>query len=321
MPLNITGGSGGAKRVSLISVPLIDSEGLSALGVGAGLASGKISSTSSGSITVDGAGWLPGSFSDPSKPYAIEIISGVGEAGSRVFLISSQEPNTSDTVYIDSGELSRHGSLRALNVLEANFRIYRLETLSSFFGTPETTGILGGSIANLADTVVLVFNGSASTYYYSTTLNRWTRVGLGTPDASNIVLLPHYGIQYSRLHPDPLRFIVTGEVPFGKRAVPIRDSGPTLLSAYWAREQSLGSLGLENVLGWRSGASASVADVVSMSVNGSTSTFFYDGTNWRRVTLGTPISNGQMIPMNASILLNRKSQGTTHSIYENWAPY
>ena len=59
-----------------------------------------------------------------------------------------------------------------------------------------------------------------------------------------------------------------------------------------------------------------------LSSGGSQSTFFHDGSNWRRVALGNPLANSNSVPVGASILINkRNSGGAGYAAYENTAPY
>lgn len=312
--LSITSGTGISRKVSLFSVPLLGSLQI------VGASSGEITSTGANSITSVGAGWVEGELSNASMPHALLITSGQEEG--RMFLISTSLQNTSDTVYIDETEFIRHGSLRGLSLnTNDSFRIIPVDTLSSFFGTPQTTLIFGGASSSLADVVTLVVNGSASSYYYNTSLNRWSRVALGNPDASNVPLLPYYGIQYARLAPTPLEFMVIGQVPMGKRVVPIKASGTSLLSQYWPGDMSLSSLGLNGVMGWRSGPTAASSDVIAATFGGSVSSYFYDGTNWRRVALGNPIANNAVFLLGSSLLISRKGNLTGYSMYLEESPY
>jgi len=119
----------------------------------------------------------------------------------------------------------------------------------------------------------------------------------------------------------PLEFIVTGKVPAGERQVAIKNSGTTLLSPFWPVNQTLGSLGIQNTPNWVTGASPATADTVSLTVAGSVNTFFHDGTNWRRVTLGTPIANTNVVSVGASIMVNRKGSEAGYAAFEHAAPY
>jgi hypothetical protein len=316
--LNITAGTGTTKRTTLLSIPLLDEANIT------GKSSGRITGLTSNTITASGAGWAPSQLSAAATPFLLEITS--GDAQGRMLLISTTTANTSDTVTIDSQEAQRVGDLRNLGIVAdaqngSTYRIRPVDTLSSFFGTPATTLVHGGSNASTADTVTIVINGSSASYFYSTSLGRWTRGGVTATDSSNVPLLPYAGLQYSRLPNTPLQFIVTGKVPSGQRRVAIRKSGSTVLSPFWPVSQTLAAIGLQNTPGWTSGASPATADTVVLSSGGSATTFFHDGTNWRRTGLGSPISNTNVVPVGTALLINRRGSVTTFDTYQQNAPY
>lgn len=316
--LSITPGAGTTKRTTLLSIPLLDEANIT------GKSSGRITGVTSNTITASDAGWATGQLSAAATPFLLEVTS--GDAQGRMLLISTATTNTSDTVTIDTQEVQRVGDLRELGIVAdaqngSTYRIRPVDTLSSFFGTPGTTLIEGASTSSAADTVTIVMNGSAATYFYSTTLGRWTRIGLGSPDASNVPLLPYAGLQYARLPSTPLEFIVTGKVPSGQRQVEIRGSGPTILAPFWPVSQTLASLGLQNTPGWTSGASPAAADTLVLLSGGSALTFFHDGTNWRRTGLGSPVSNTNVVPVGTALLINRRGGATTFDTYQQNAPY
>jgi hypothetical protein len=285
-----------------------------------GKATGRITGLTSNTITVSGAGWTPGELSNVATPHLLEITS--GNAKGRMLLISTSSPNTADTLTIAAEEALRVGALTGLGITtEENnpttYRIRPVDTLKSIFGTPE---IGGGTSAANADTITLLVNGSPTTYFYSTTLGHWTRVGLGAADSSHVPIPPYAGLQYARLAAQSLEFIVTGKVPSGQREASIKNSGTTLLSPLWPVNQTLGSLGLQNTPNWLSGSSPSTADTVVLIGNGSPSTFYYDGSNWRRTGLGGSVANSTVIPVGASIMVNRKG-GDGFSFFKHPAPY
>lgn len=321
--VDITAGTGAAKRNTLFSVPLLEAESIT------GQAAGVITGITANSISNANAGWTPGALSEPATPYLIQITSGA--AAGRMFLIASSSsaggaiagtPNTATTVSISSND-SQQVDLTTLGIQtgEDTYKIFACDTLSSFFGTPETTGILGGNSAATADSVLAVVNGSASNYFYNTAANppRWSRVFVGSPDASNTPLVPYYGVQYGRLANLPLSFVVTGGVPTVPRTVAVRNSGTTLLSQYWPTETTLGSSNLQTVV--THGASAAVADTVVLTTDGAVNTYFYDGTNWRRVFVGSPISNTTPIPVGATIQIVRKGNDTDFTTLTQSVPY
>ena len=319
--VGITAGTGTTKRNTLFSVPLMETEAIT------GQVAGVITGITANSISNANAGWTPGALSQPATPYLIQITSGAAEG--RLFLIASSAntggaiagtPNTATTVTISSADTAQV-DLTSLGIDAGTdtYKIYACDTLSSFFRTPALSGIQGGTSAATADTVLVVVNGSASTYFYSTTANRWARVFTGSPDASNVPLLPYYGVQYSRLANTPLSFVVTGGVPTEPRKVAVRNSGTTLISQFWPTESTLQSSGISSVV--TSGASAAVADTVVLTSNGAASTYFFDGTNWRRVFTGSPISNTVPIPIGATVQIVRKGSASGFTLLSQNVPY
>jgi hypothetical protein len=316
--INIAAGLGASKRTSFVSIPLLQEANIT------GKSSGRITGVTSTSITVADAGWAAGQLAVAATPRLIEITSGAAQG--RMLLIGA---NTADTVTISGDEATRTGNLANLGIVADpasgdTFKIRPVYTLSSFFGTPETTLIKGGTSSSTADTITTVSNGQSATYFYNTgvTPNRWSRVALGNPDASNTPLPPYAGLQYARLPNTPLEFIVTGKVPSGQREVSIKNSGPTIFAPFWPVTQTLAQLALQNTPNWLKASSVASADTILVSAAGSTTTFYHDGTNWRRSALGNPVANTNTVPVGAAIMINkRNSGGAGYAAYENAAPY
>jgi hypothetical protein len=311
--MNITAGAGNAKKITFVSIPLLDTASID------GQAVGTVSSFTSNSISNSSAGWTAGALSASSSPYLIQITSGAAQGA--MFLISTTVANTPTTVTISADD-AVNTNLSTIGLSAGDgYKIIPCDTLSSLFGTPATTGIAGGANQTVADTIQIIFNGSTKTYFYSTTSNRWTQVTLGSPDASNTPLRPYVGIQYGRLSNSTLTLTATGNVPTTQREVPVKNSGLTLLSQYWPTDSTLQSLNINQISGWTSGANATVADTVQINTNGTTKTFFFDGTDWRQVTLGSPIRNTEPVPVGSSILLNRKGSASGYATYNQSTPY
>jgi hypothetical protein len=316
--MSIAAGTGTSKRPTLLSIPLLDEASIT------GKATGRITGVSANTLTAAGAGWAAGQLSAVATPYLMEITSGAAQG--RLLLISSTVANTTDTATIAPEEAARVGNLTNLGIATGaetgdTYRIRPVDTLSSFFGTPQTTLIQGGTSASNADTIAIVVNGTAANYYYNTSLGRWSRVALGNPDASHIPILPNSGVRYERLANTPLQFIVTGKVPSGQRKVSVKTSGTTILSPYWPVNMTLAQLALQTTPNWLSGPNASSADTLLVTSSGSTTTFYHDGTNWRRTTLGNPISNSNVVPVGASIQISKRGNAAGFAEYQNTAPY
>jgi len=76
-------------------------------------------------------------------------------------------------------------------VLGRVFKLESADTLTALFGTPETSGIVGGdSPQNAQHVIAMIGNRHAQTFYWNTNLNRWTRVAVGSPDVTNYSFEP-----------------------------------------------------------------------------------------------------------------------------------
>ena len=323
--VGITAGTGTTKKNTLFSVPLMETEEIT------GQVAGTITGVSANTISNSNAGWAPGELSQPATPYLIQITSGAAEG--RLFLVASSAgtggaiagtANTDTTVAVSSLDAAQV-NLTTLGIAAGTdtYKIYACDTLSSFFGTPETTGIVGGSGTSSADTVAVVLNGAVQTYWYNTasTPNRWSRVGPGSPNSSNVALVPNYGVQYGRIGNSALSFVVTGQVPTTAREAEIKNSGTTLLSSFWPVESTLSQLGLQALPGWVAGATASVSDTVVLTSGGTASTYWYNGTNWKRVGPGSPISDTTVIGLGTAIQVGKKGTAAGYTALNQEVPY
>ena len=319
--VGITAGTGSAKKNTLFSVPLLETEAID------GQVAGTITGVTASTISNSNAGWTAGALSQPATPYLIQITS--GEAEGRLFLISSSAntggaiagtANTGTTVTVSSIDTTQV-NLTTLGIVSGTdtYKIFACDTLSSFFGTPATSGVQGGTAAASADTIVAVSNGVPSTYFYSTTSVKWVKVAFGSPDASNVALLPYYGIQYSRLANTALSFVVTGQVPTQQREVAVKNSGTTVVSQFWPSDTTLGTSGLSTVV--TSGASATLADTVILTANGVVSTYFYNGTNWKKVAFGTPNADTTVLAIGTSMQIVRKGSASGYTTLSQAVPY
>jgi len=323
--VGITAGTGTAKRNTLFSLPLLETETI------AGQVAGTITGVTANTISNSNAGWTAGELSSPATPYLIQISSGA--ASGRLFLISSSAAtggavagvaNNSTTVTVSSLDAAQV-DLTTLGIVTGTdtYKIYACDTLSSFFGTPESAGIIGGSSTSSADTVTVVLNGAPQTYWFNTSVtpNRWSRVGPGSPDSSNVALVPNYGVQYGRIGSTALSFVVTGQVPTISRKAAVKNSGTTLLSQYWPVDSTLVQLGLQELPGWVSGATAAASDTVVLTAGGSASTYWYDGTNWKRVGPGSPISDTTVIGIGTAVQIGKKGSADGYTALNQNVPY
>jgi hypothetical protein len=312
--LNITTGTGSVRKSTLISAPLLDTASIN------GSVTGNITGVTATTMTCSTANWTAGALSQAAAPYLIQITS--GNATGHMFLISTTTPNTSTTVTVNSDDQKTTPSLTALGIAAgAAFKIIPCDTLSSFFGTPASTGFQGGTSAASADNVVMVVNGISSTYYYNTSLNRWAKNAIGNPDSSNVPIRPYAGMEYRRLSTAPLAFTVTGSVPSISRKTYIKNSGVTLLARYWPQDTTLSASGLKTNLAsiWTTGT-ATTGDTVTITSNGTSNTYYHNGTNWVH-SLSNANSDAVVISSGSSLMINQRGAAASSTILTETSPY
>jgi len=312
--LNITAGTGLVKKSTFISAPLLDVATIN------GSVTGNITSVTANSITSSSANWTAGALSQAAAPYLIQITS--GNATGYMFLISSTTPNTSTTVTISNDDQKVVASLTALGVdAGSRFKIIPCDTLSTFFGTPATTGIQGGTSVATADNIVMVVNGITSTYYYNDALSRWTQNAIGNPNSSHVPSRPYAGMDYRRLANSALNITITGSVPMLGRKAHIKNSGVTFLSRYWPTDTTLAESGLKTNLSptWKTGT-ALTGDTITITANGTSNTYYHDGANWVNSSLNTN-SDSVVISAGSSLLINRRGTISANTVLPESVPY
>lgn len=301
------------RRTTVMSIPLLEVDSTHG-----GLSSGTISSVASNRITVTNGNWNAGALSQPATPFVVQITSGV--AAGRMFLVASSAnsagslgsaalANTSSNLFIssiDSTQISTN--LPATGVAPGDsFKLFACDTIGSAFGTPSSTGIRGGTNVATADNITVTINNSATIYYYNTTSNMWVRSGTFF-GASNVALAPYFGVTYNRLGgTNALQFVSTGQVPVTNRIVPIRNAGTTVLAQYWPVATTLRGLGIQGLAGWRTGTNATnlTTDNVVVTTPAGATTYFFNGTNWRRN--GNPGSQDNVaIPIGSAVQVVKK---------------
>ena len=300
LSVTIAAGTGSSRALTILSFPLIDQP------LATGQVTGKITGLTANTITNSGAGWTAGGLSNAASPYLIQITSGLAKG--HTFLVSSVALNTADTITID-GEEAGLVNLTSLGIATGQngdtYRIIPCDTLSSLLGNPETMGVLGSTASASADVVQVLVQGAYRQYYYNTNSMAWLRVGPNTP-SNNLPIRPDTVVIYSRLANTPISLLLTGAVPSIDRRAIIRSTGVTTLSTGWPKDATLSSLGLHHMPGWVSSANQSIADVVSVQVQGAYRQYYHNGANWVRVGPGT-LSDGVIVPAGSGILVGRKS--------------
>jgi hypothetical protein len=307
MRLTIAAGSGTGRTTSVISLPpIIES-------TAAGQLVGRIASVTTNTLTVTGAGWTAGQLSVPATPHFIRITS--GSATGRSLVISTTTANTSTTLTIDAEE---NVDLTTLGIVTGvsgdTYRMYAADTIGNVF--PSHPSVFGGAAVTDADNLQLYAQGAWRTYYYSTTLNRWTRFAFGSPDATNVVIRPDAAVVFGRLANTALTITVMGVVPSTDRRAVVAGTGVTFAASGWPVNLTLGTSRIHLIPSWRSSSSVTSADTVQMLVGGAWRTYYYDGANWRRFAFGSPNSDSETIPAGAGIIISRAGGAGNGILYQ-----
>ncbi len=310
--LSIAPSPNGTTRVlTALSAPLLSEASLAT-----GTTTGKIGSLTSNTITCDEAGWTGGNLSLAATPRILRMTSGVAEG--RTFLLSTTVANTATTVTLATTETTNLTTLGIVSGANGDtFRILECDTLSSFFGDP--AGIVRNANPDLADNVLILIGGAWVTYFHNTV--RWTRRGFGSPDATNQPVKPEAAILFNRIGTTALALSVTGNVPMNKRADVVQRSGLTFVGSNWPVDVTLANSGIRNLPGWTVNANVNAADQVLLLIGGTWTTFWHDGTNWRRRGFGSPISDGQLVTAGAGALISKTVAATSDGLLTVNRPY
>lgn len=308
-------GSGTDVTLSTLSFPLLVPADLG------GAMTGRITAFTSTTLSAASAGWTAGALSDKTAPCLLQITS--GEAAGLVLLLSTTTANTGTTVTL-SNEESVTLDLETLGLAVGEdtgdtYRILACDTLSTLFGTPAGTGVLGGATYLEADIVRLYVNGGWRSYYYNTTTAGWRRVGLES-DADNIPVRPDSLVFYNRRAATALTLRVLGEAPVLDRRAIVRPAGVSVLSAWWPVDLPLSACGLETITGWASSETSAEADLVRIFISGGWRSYYHDGANWRRVGLKT-IGDSVDIPAGSGVVINRVSSASLPGAVTQTLPY
>lgn len=293
MAFQISGGSLAAPVTTRFALPLVDFPAASGVGVGA------ITSVTSTSVTVTGAGWVGGALSTTSFPYAIRFTSGSAEG-----VTLPITANTADTLTTSGRDLV------ALGVTAGDkFRLVPIDTLNSLFGS---STFLGGANVASAD-VVTLSSSVALSYYYNTSLSRWVRTTGPTTDRGDIQIPPDSVIAVTRKG-GAIDLVFTGIVSNHRFAVAVANSGSTYTHAGFPTDVTLAALALQNrIPGWVSNAAPGVADTLAVSSGGTWLTYFFNGSNWQRTTGPATNRDSIVIPAGAAIQIFKRgsASGTT----------
>ncbi len=312
--VTIAAGTGTTRALTILSFPLLDQP------LAGGQITGRITGITSSTITNSNAGWTAGALSNSAAPYLIQITSGAAKG--RTFLVSTSTANTADTVTVDSEESSLV-DLTSLGVVLGqsgdNYRIIPCDTLGSLLGTPETTGVLGGTTSTAADIVQVMVQGAYRQYYYNTASSNWLRVGPNTPSAT-LPIRPDTVVVYSRLANTSIPLVLAGAIPVVSRKAIVRNTGVTTIATGWPKDMTLGTLGLNLMSGWVSSTDSSVADTVTLQVQGAYRQYYHNGSSWIRIGPGTP-SDGVVVPAGSGFFVGKKASTSGSVALNQDIPY
>jgi hypothetical protein len=310
MRITMPAGTGTGRTTSVLSLPLLIES------TAGGQRVGRIASVTTNTITVSNAGWTAGQLSVVAAPHFIRITS--GSATGRSFLISTTTQNTSTTLTVDAEE---NVDLTSLGIVTGasgdTFRIFAADTIGNVFPAPPA--VLGGPTAGEADNLQLYVQGAWRTYYYSTTLNRWTRFAPGSPESTHVPIRPDAAVIFSRLANAPLTISVMGVVPSTDRRAAVSGTGVTFSASGWPVNLTLGTSRIHLMPGWRSSATVSNADTIQLLVSGGWRTYYHDGGNWRRFAPGSPIADGEALPAASGLIISRS--GSAPAVLHQPLPY
>jgi hypothetical protein len=295
--VTIAAGTGTSRALSTVSFPLVEQAVIS------GKATGIITGVTASTLSNSTAGWTAGQLSTAAAPCLIQITS--GSASGRTFLVSTTTASTATTVTLDAEEAGLV-DLTTLGISAGvdTYRVLACDTLSSIFGTPTSTGVLGAATNQSAngDIVLILNSGSYRSYYYNTTSSQWARVGPNTA-SNNVAIRPDAMVIYNRLKNTALGLTLTGEVPSVARKAIVKKSGLTVLANGWPAGLTLATSGIQNSTGWTK-ATPTTSDTVQLLIGTSYQRFYHNGTNWRRVGPNT-ISDNIAIPVGSGVIISK----------------
>jgi hypothetical protein len=312
--LTAAAGTGSARTLSVLSLPLLD------VASATGQMTGRLTGVTATTFSNSSAGWTAGQLSTAATPYLLRITSGT--AIGRTFLLSTSTANTATTVTLDATDAALT-DLTTLGIVTGGsgdtYQLIPCDTLSSVFGTPGTTGILGATSAAAADNIQLFVSGAWRQYYYNTTSNDWRRIGPNTA-SNNLALRPDSAVIYARLSATQLSLTLLGRVPATTRKSVVANSGVSFMAGGWPVDLTLATSGINSIPGWVSSTDVSAADTVQMLVSGAWRQYYHNGTNWRRIGPNT-ISDSVAITTGSGVIINKKGSATGTSLLTQSLPY
>ena len=263
---------------------------------------GTATSITDTTVTQTGAAWTANAWT--GKLVYLQNAAGAEEA----FLVSS---NTADTLTVTAPF-----ALTARYTNISKFTIGAAHTVGSLFGTAPADVKFTQGAATTADLLYL-WNGTGYvTYNHNGT--SWRKSGSLT-SANNDVIFPDEGFFVLRRSSTPLEVVFSGQVPAKPQSTTIPGNGQTMVASRFPVGATIGSMGFQSLPGWQNGTATSGDRVYVWNGTGYT-TYFYNGTNWRRTGSLTNVDN-DVLPANAFMFVFRVSAGSGDQAAVHTLPY
>jgi pectate lyase/pectin methylesterase-like acyl-CoA thioesterase len=287
MNFAIAGGTPAAPVTTAFGIPLDDTSAPAA-----GIRSGRIESFTANTITNSSGGWT-GNLASLTAPWLLRITSGPS-AGKTLDIAA----NTATSITLNGPPLTDLG----LTAGADTFELVPMDTLWTLFGD---NTVQGGTSASTADTVQVRSGTSWLAYFYDTNLGFWRRTIGPVSNLNHVRIRPGSALQIVR-RSGPLTLTFTGSVLSTPFNVAINNASTTGIHGGFPTDTTLGGLAIQTLLpGWRSGATAMVADVVSLH-NGTTwVSYFHNGAFWQPAIGAATNSDALAIPGGAALTIQR----------------
>jgi hypothetical protein len=265
----------------------------------AGIRAGKIESFTTNTLSNSSGGWT-GNLASPSAPWLLRITSGAS-AGKTLEVAS----NTATTLSFASVDLTSLG----LTAGTDTFELVPIDTLWTLLGS---NTVLGGTSAALADNVQVRSGATWIAYFYDTNLGFWRRTIGPATNSNNVLIRPGMGLEILRRN-TALTLTFTGRVLDAPFHVAVNNATSSAIHAGYPTDTTLGGLAVQTLLpGWRSGATATGSDLVSLYTGSAWVNYFYNGTFWQPAIGAATNSDTLAIPAGAVLGLQRLgTSGTT----------
>lgn len=311
--VTIAAGTGTTYTLTPFSAPLLTANGIS------GQANGRITAVGTNTITNSAAGWTDAALAAAGNPYFINFTSGAN-AG-RMFQITA---NTATQLTVNPQGLDLTAQSFVVGGSGDTYEIVQGDTLLGLLGTPATTGVLGGTLAqfnsNTIDKIAVnePISGVAFSYYFDTSASQWRRFGTSA-NQGNLVISPKSGLLYSRIAASPLTLTLLGKVPASTSVCQVPSAGTALMAQYFPTDTTLNGLNVQSIPSWKianaNGVTIASSDRVIVKNGTTLFSYYYDASSsqWRR--FGTGADQGSVVIFAGSSvrLLRSGSAGVSHT--------